>query len=143
MQFQAFRLLAVALIVLIGATAAYACPPGTVFSAYKGKGKCMRYGEGNSPVATCYIKKGPCAQGWEAHKKNSDRKNEYCCPTSLPKYQPSCESQCEPLHKSVTPPDEAERVYQNCILLCVGADYFYCPAVNGNYVKKKIGQSCQ
>ena len=78
------------LAVLIGAAAvclsviatqtAYACPAGTIFSAYKGNGICAYIGEGARKAVQCTIMVNSCPSGTTREQKKSDPKNVYCCP---------------------------------------------------------------
>ena len=113
-----------ALVVLGVGPSAMACPSGTVFSAYKGKGLCLRAGQGLSVAAKCaqvYVG-AECPSDMRYQAKASDPGNGYCCPKTYKKYRPSCNAQCEPLLTSVTPLAEAQRVHFNCMSLCAGGE---------------------
>lgn len=109
---------------------AFACPPGTVFSARDGNGLCLKRGQGLTVAARCAsIKKNAreCPAGWAFQSKASDRKNNYCCPTQAATAVRSCDLQCAPLLTSVTPQEEANRVHYNCMNLCAGSKMTLCP----------------
>jgi hypothetical protein len=57
--------------VLIGQTIAFACPPGTVFSAYKGNGLCLFKGRGKSVAARCTTINGPCPKDMIRKKRTA------------------------------------------------------------------------
>lgn len=121
----------------IGPTAAFACPPGTVFSAYKGNGLCLIRGQGKEVAAKCTTTKASCPSDMVRKKKNSDPDHVYCCPTTRG-VTPNCNAQCAPILTSVTPASEANRVYKNCRLGCMGKKEYLCP--DGRMVK--TGSNC-
>lgn len=125
--------------VLAGVTDARACPPGTVFSAYKGNGLCLVKGEGKTVAAKCTtIIKGPCPKDMARKKKASDPDHVYCCPKAPATVTPNCDEQCAPILTSVTPASEADRVCKNCRLGCMGSDKFMSP--DGRMIK--TGRKC-
>jgi hypothetical protein len=128
--------LPVVTMLLFAAPSAFACPPGTVFSAYKGNGVCLRKGEGNSVAYRCAKTAGSCPSYLVRRQKATDPKNVYWCPGRAA--APNCEEQCAPLKTGVSPPAEAHRVYQNCKMGCRGGDEFMCP--DGRMVK--TGKKC-
>jgi hypothetical protein len=76
------RMLMALAVLVIPASSAIACPPGTVFSGYKGNGYCAIIGKGKQSAAQCTIKKGACPAGTKRQHSNHDPKNDYCCPTT-------------------------------------------------------------
>ncbi|MGD9915871.1 MAG: hypothetical protein AB7S80_17470 [Rhizobiaceae bacterium] len=121
-----FACLVFAFSVLFGSTAAFACPPGTVFSAYKGNGLCLYEGQGLKTAAWCSQKfSASCPSGSKQKKKASDKNHVYCCPTEIVPKQ--CGLSCEPLKTAIKPKSEANRVHFNCIQGCLGNPYFACP----------------
>lgn len=79
----------VACLFLIAAQSAYACPPGTVFSAYKGNGMCVYIGQGATRAAQCMLMVKSCPSGTTREQKKSDRNNVYCCPRTIQDKQPT------------------------------------------------------
>ncbi len=64
-----------------GVASAYACPPGTVFSAFNGRGICALIGQGARVGNVCFITRtGGCPAGFDFEHKNSDPTRSYCCP---------------------------------------------------------------
>ena len=102
---------------LIASSVASACPPNTVFSAFNGRGLCLIPGQGLTPVAECFLKKGACPAGFVVHNKHSDAANFYCCPTVVRDVR-QCERDCRPLLQSIPEFKERMRVYRNCITGC-------------------------
>jgi hypothetical protein len=66
----------------IAPRSAYACPEGTVFSAYKGNGICAYIGQGAKKAVQCTIMVNSCPHGTTHEHKKSDP-NDYCCPTKI------------------------------------------------------------
>ena len=64
----------------LGATVAHACPPGTVFSAYKGNGICVFSGRGALKAVQCTIMVNSCPSGTTHEHKRSAPNHDYCCP---------------------------------------------------------------
>lgn len=93
----------IACLLLVATQSAYACPEGTVFSAYKGNGICAYRGQGATKAVQCYKMVNSCPSGTSQEKKKSDP-NYYCCPTTIQNKQslrcvwrgtaPFCEGQC-------------------------------------------------
>ena len=91
-------------LVCIGATAAYACPEGTVFSAYKGNEICAYAGQGATKAVQCTRMVNSCPPGTTHEHKNSDPNHDYCCPKKIANEQstkcvwrgtaPFCEGSC-------------------------------------------------
>lgn len=107
-----------ALAALLGAASAIACPRGTVFSAYGGRGICAIVGKGALAAAVCYRTKGKCPAGFDREHKASDP-SYYCCPHEMPDTSAAhCQAQCEPLLHAGMAPKEQTRVYNNCLVLC-------------------------
>ena len=92
---------------------AYACPPGAVFSAFNGKGLCLRSGQGLSVMAECRLtagggKKKSCSEFETLHNRNTDPANYYCCPSekravlqtrcSVVGTAPFCSGSCKTKH---------------------------------------------
>ena len=126
---------------VFASVSANACPEGTVFSAFNGRGICAVIGQGAEVAAICI----PALPGqrcpnsaYEFHHKNSDPTHSYCCPTMV-KDPAGCAQQCAPLKTSVKPQAEAIRVYENCFVLCRNPNGFTtCP--DGH--KVHAGQPC-
>jgi hypothetical protein len=118
-------------IIFASTSASAVCPPGTVFSAYKGSGICAHEGRGASIAARCASagSSRTCPPGYDLAHKSTDPKHYYCCPQKLARSKPSCNDQCAPLLTSVQPQSEANRVHGNCMALCVGNDngMLICP----------------
>lgn len=97
-----------------------ACPEGTVFSAFNGRGICAKIGKGAEAAAICFVTRtGKCPDGFTFEHKNSDPTHSYCCPeTTDHPNEFQCRQQCKPLLSSVHPQAEAERVYNNCVVGC-------------------------
>ncbi len=100
---------AVVCLLLIATQGAYACPDGTVFSAYKGNGICAYIGQGATKAVQCTIMVNSCPSGTTHEHKKSD-KNDYCCPKKIAQEQsktcvwrgtaPFCEGHCGSLEQS-------------------------------------------
>jgi hypothetical protein len=130
-----------ALCAMFSSSSSYACPPGTVFSAFNGRGICAFVGEGSLAAAICFKTKGRnCPAGFEFHHKASDPTHDYCCPTQKADFfSKQCEIQCRPLLESVQPTSEATRVYNNCVVGCGNPNgAITCP--DGHLVQ--VGQAC-
>lgn len=68
-----------ALYTIATSASAFACPPGTVFSAYNGHGICAYVGQGAKAQSTCTIANGACPAGTDRNHSNSDPSRDYCC----------------------------------------------------------------
>lgn len=101
-------------------TSAFACPRGTVFSAYQGNGLCLYAGKGLSVAAHCALTAGSCPKNMDRQQKGSDPE------------------QCASVRTNVTPVAEANRVYYNCIALCKGSGTIVCP----DNRQIKVGGKC-
>jgi hypothetical protein len=114
---------------LIASASAFACPPQTVFSAYKGSGLCLFSGKGKLTAARCVQTNASCPEEMARHYKPSDPDHIYCCATDVyGVYAAKCAtSQCAQLLTAVSPPKEAVRVFRNCVIGCNGSHNFYCP----------------
>ena len=112
-------LIVLALNALFSWTSARACPQGTVFSAFNGRGICAYAGEGARAAAICFATRGDCPSGFSLNHNNSDPTRSYCCPVRIG--NPSveiCKQRCGPLLTNVQPQAEAVRVYNNCMTGC-------------------------
>jgi hypothetical protein len=69
---------------LIATQSAYACPKGTVFSAYNGNGICAYIGQGATAAVHCTPMVNSCLHGTTHETKKGDP-HDYCCPDSIPK----------------------------------------------------------
>lgn len=118
---------------------AQACPPGTVFSAYGGRGICAVIGKGAFAAAVCYRTKGNCPAGFDREHKATDP-SYYCCPQDMPDTSDAhCAAQCEPLLHAGMAPKEQKRVYDNCRVLCGNPNGLVtCP--DGH--KARVGDAC-
>jgi len=126
----------VGLCALLAAGVAEACPPGTVFSAYQGRGICAFAGQGAKAAVLCFkTRDKKCPANFKFQHKASDAANDYCCPTAIPVVSDAqCRAQCEPLLKADLPVFERNRVYNNCFVLCRDPDgIVICP--DGRRVK--------
>jgi hypothetical protein len=72
----------IACLLLIATPSAYACPEGTVFSAYKGNGICAYIGQGATKAVQCTKMVNSCPHGTTHEHKKSDP-NDYCCPEKI------------------------------------------------------------
>lgn len=112
-------LIVLALYVVLSSSNAHACPPGTVFSAFNGRGICAKVGAGATPSVICFQTRGGCPAHFDFEHKNSDPNHNYCCPEEIIRTSTSdCKQQCKPLLDSVTPLSEALRVFNNCVVGC-------------------------
>jgi hypothetical protein len=170
-----------ALATMATSATAYACPPGTVFSAYNGRGICAYIGQGAKAQSTCTIANGVCPPGTDRNHSGSDPNRDYCCqqgirqgtgneaecrvaygscssdehayrlprdPTKIyccPDHPavitPTCNAKCAPLLQNTKPQSEANRVHQNCMVLCT-------QPVNGKIIcpdltTVALGQNCK
>ena len=107
---------------IAGELSAFACPPGTVFSANGRRGLCLYAGQGLSVAVTCSPTGSVkiCPAGYTLENRSTSSPIFFCCPATIPKTVPSCNSRCDPLLTSVTPKSEANRVHNNCMTLCSG-----------------------
>jgi hypothetical protein len=90
-------------LLFIATQSAYACPSGTVFSAYKGNGICAYEGQGATKAVQCTQMVNSCPSGTSREQKKSD-KHVYCCPKTIVNGQakvcvwrgtpPFCEGSC-------------------------------------------------
>ena len=99
-------LIGVAIVCLlpIATQRAYACPPGTIFSAYKGNGICAYVGQGATKAVQCRAMVNSCPSGTTREQKKSYPKHVYCCPKTIANEQgkscvwrgtaPFCEGRC-------------------------------------------------
>jgi hypothetical protein len=96
--------LAVVCLLPIATQRAYACPPGTIFSAYKGNGICAYVGQGAKKAVQCTVMVNSCPSGTTREQKKSDPKRVYCCSKTIVNEQsktcvwrgtaPFCEGSC-------------------------------------------------
>ena len=100
---------AIVCLLLIATQSAYACPEGTVFSAYNGNGICAYIGQGATVAVQCTKMVNSCPSGTtHEHKKQGD-KGDYCCSTTIAHEQglncawvgtaPACEGHCGALEQ--------------------------------------------
>jgi len=111
---------AVVCLLLIATRSAYACPAGTIFSAYNGNGICAYKGQGATKAVQCTQMVNSCPHGTShEHKKQGDTGN-YCCSTTITNHQsrtcvwrgtpPACDGSCgslEEIKGSARDQDEA------------------------------------
>ncbi len=91
-------------LLLMAMQSAYACPEGTVFSAYNGNGICAYPGQGATKAVQCTKMVNSCPSGTTHEHKKSGDKSDYCCPKILTGGQsktcvwrgtpPFCEGSC-------------------------------------------------
>jgi hypothetical protein len=80
------------LFLLVAATTALACPPGSRFSGYNGNGVCVYIGQGLATAVKCQTwPSRACPKGSTSEKSGSDPNHLYCCPTKATyKRNPIC-----------------------------------------------------
>jgi hypothetical protein len=71
---------AIVCLLVIATQSAYACPRGTVFSAYNGNGICAYIGQGAKKAVQCTLMVNSCLPGTTHEHKKSDPNHDYCCP---------------------------------------------------------------
>jgi hypothetical protein len=98
-------------LLLIATQSAYACPAGTVFSAYNGNGICAYIGQGATKAVQCTPMVNSCLPGTTHEHKTRGDTGDYCCPATIPKATaqhiecvwrgeaPACGGSCGPVEE--------------------------------------------
>jgi hypothetical protein len=113
---------AIVCFLLIATQSAYACPAGTVFSAYNGNGICAYVGQGATKAVQCTKMVNSCPPNTTHEHKKSDP-NDYCCPMDIANPQPMkcvwrgtpplCEGHCGALEQSKGTAADYDHAYFN------------------------------
>jgi hypothetical protein len=74
---------AIVCLLLIATQSAYACPEGTVFSAYKGNGICAYAGQGATKAVQCTKMVNSCPPGTTHEHKTRGDTGDYCCSKTI------------------------------------------------------------
>jgi hypothetical protein len=92
-------------LLLIATQSAYACPAGTVFSAYNGNAMCAYVGQGATAAVHCTKMVNSCPPGTTHEHKTRGDTGDYCCPTKATEKKhetcvwrgtpPLCNGECE------------------------------------------------
>jgi hypothetical protein len=114
---------AIVCLLLIATQRAYACPEGTIFSAYNGNGICAYAGQGAKKAVQCTKMVNSCPSGTTHEHKTRGDTGDYCCSKTITAGQsktcvwrgtpPFCEGSCGSLEENKGSAPDQDHAYFN------------------------------